>query len=90
MSSYCASIAQNCYLNCCNASGLCPTSYTSCYYYYYTDPVLLSIGAIIGIVVGCLAGVAAIIGITCWLCRRRRMLATGGGGGVTVMMTGAQ
>jgi hypothetical protein len=88
MSSYCPSYSQNCAYGCCTFSGLCPTVSSNCYYYYY-NTVLLSVGAIIGIVIGCIVFIIAVIGFSCWLCRRRRQrLLNSGNSGVTMVMTG--
>lgn len=67
MSSSC--IIQNCTYNCCNYQGTCPASITGCYYYYPT-PVILSIGTIIGIVIGCLVLLGFSIAFIVFLCRR--------------------
>lgn len=87
MSSYCNAIAQNCSYLCCNASGLCPVTSGNCAFYYYS-PVILGIGAIIGIVIGGIVFITAVIAFSCWLCRRRRQNLLAGQAGVTVMMQG--
>jgi hypothetical protein len=91
MSNNCNIYAQSCEYSCCDYNGFCTTSSSNCYYYYNGNvSAVLSIGAIIGIVIGCLAFVGAIIGFSCWLIRRRRlnMPFKTGGGGMTVVMTG--
>lgn len=87
MSSYCYSYAQNCNFGCCDANGICPISATNCYY-YYNSVIILGVGAIVGIVIGCIVFIVAVIGFSCWLCRRRRRMLAGSGAGVTVVMTG--
>lgn len=58
----------SCFYDCCNILGYCPSSSSGCYYYYY-DTTGLTIGAIVGIVLGCLFFIAMIAIIVC-LCRR--------------------
>jgi hypothetical protein len=74
MSSSC--IIQNCALNCCNSTGLCPSSITGCYYFYsnYIPEAVasLAVGAIIGIVIGGILLLAGIIALIVCCCRRCR------------------
>lgn len=63
----------SCYYGCCNVTGYCAVSYSNCYSYTttVTSSVILSTGAIIGIVVGVVAFVAIIAGLSYW--RRRKI-----------------
>lgn len=59
----------NCYWNCCNYYGYCPTYSRDCYY-YYSDPAITA-GAIIGIVLGIIVFIFIIV-LIIWCCRRYR------------------
>ncbi|XP_033745424.1 putative proline-rich receptor-like protein kinase PERK6 [Pecten maximus] len=90
-----------CYTGCCSTYGLAASCCSSnIYYNYYTVvyyTTYLSTAAIIGIVVGCLAGlgifIAIIICCCCAICRNRgspqggQVLAPMGGVGATVIAT---
>lgn len=60
---------QDCYLNCCDVSGLCPTYDYQCWYYYQAET---SAGTISGAVVGAVLGVIVIIAIACYCYRKRQ------------------
>lgn len=63
---YCQSY--NCQHDCCDINGLCPTLSSDCYMYYKTASI--SVGGIVGIIIGCLVFIGLIILVVC-LCRRR-------------------
>lgn len=73
MSASCSNTAQNCWDNCCDIYGLCPSSSADCYYYYYSTSTStgLSTGAIAGIAVGVVIFIV-IIALSSY-CRRKRI-----------------
>lgn len=78
MSTYCSLSAQNCFEQCCNITGFCPTSSSNCYYYYSTNTVtntystnVFPTGAVIGIAVGFFVFFAG-IGLGIYFFFRRR------------------
>ena len=79
MSLYCNSNAQNCYTNCCNSAGYCPSSTASCYYYYNSNSAVaaavsaaLGTPAIIGIAVGGVVFLILMAICICCCCRRMK------------------
>lgn len=76
MSSYCGPQSQQCPENCCDKMGQCPQiSGQSCFYYYSSaNPQSgLSVGAITGIVVGCVA-LLSLIPIALWCYKRQKKI----------------
>jgi hypothetical protein len=76
MSSNCDDSAQFCYYGCCDRYGECPSSASKCYYYYTDDNTDngggLSSGAIVGIVLGSIAGAVLLLFLVWLWCAQRK------------------
>lgn len=61
--------SQDCYYNCCNSQGNCPSSPSQCKYYYTTET---NSGLIAGLVLGGILAVAIIIAVICYCYRKKK------------------
>lgn len=74
MSSHPNCYSQYCNYNCCDYMGSCPMMSYQCHYYYKPKDTSTELGegTIAGIVVGSVVGLAIIIALICYCCRKRQ------------------